>query len=77
MADAPWTLCRYSGGSSVAPNIAAPTAKIIIDESRTFRVSNTRNGRTGSAARRCEATKAARPSAAATASAPIRQEAPA
>ena len=51
VADRCCTVCWYSGRKVSAPNSMSPVRKLIADDSVKFRLRNTCNGSTGSAAR--------------------------
>ena len=52
VADAPCTVCWYSGRKLIAPNIAKPSRKPIAETSAKLRLRNSPSDRIGSAARR-------------------------
>src|SRR6516165_9905958 len=52
--ETPCTTCKNSGRNDSAPNIAKPAARPIADDTENTELRNSRNGSTGSAARRAD-----------------------
>ena len=58
MADAPVTVCRNNGRNDVAPNITAPSRKLIAKHTAATELPNSLSGRIGSCTRRSWTTNA-------------------